>query len=607
MAEYLADLPVENQKEEAYDFPDEQVLATELGVWTMYFDGASNQKGFGIGVLLVSPDGDHIPISVKLDFEVTNNAAEYEACLIGLQAAKSIKIKELRVYGDSSLIINQVSQKWRVRSEALAPYQSRLIEMTRKFREVTFAYLPRDENQFADALAKLASMINIPEDTPTAPITIERRHQPAYCNALEIDTVEAEPWYKDIQHYIRHKEYPPNSDARAQRALRTLASHYFENRGELYKKTDSGISLLCISKEQANVLLEELHGGECGPHMNGRALYKMIQRMGYYWSTMEGDCHKFVRKCHKCQIYANLQHQPPSYLYTLTSPWPFSIWGIDIIGKITPKGTGGHEYVLVAVDYFTKWVEAASYAKITAKHVAKFIISNIICQYGIPHEMISDQGSHFKAEVEELFEKYKIQHHQSSPYRPQANRAVEAVNKTITTIIEKMATNYRDWPNKLHFALWGYRTSIRTATGATPYSLVYGTEAVLPAEIAVPSLRIVAESEIPEADWAKARYDELVGMDERRLKALHNIQQYQKRIAKAFNKKVKPRDIKEGDLVLKQRRAPIQDPRGKFRPNWEGPFIVKSITPRGAVRLVKEDGVELYNYTNLDQLKRYYA
>lgn len=300
MTEYLADLPVENQKEEAYDFPDEQVLATELGVWTMYFDGASNQKGFGIGVLLVSPDGDHIPISVKLDFEVTNNAAEYEACLIGLQAAKSIKIKELRVYGDSSLIINQVSQKWRVRSEALAPYQSRLIEMTRKFREVTFAYLPRDENQFADALAKLASMINIPEDTPTAPITIERRHQPAYCNALEIDTVEAEPWYKDIQHYIRHKEYPPNSDARAQRALRTLASHYFENRGELYKKTDSGISLLCISKEQANVLLEELHGGECGPHMNGRALYKMIQRMGYYWSTMEGDCHKFVRKCHKC-------------------------------------------------------------------------------------------------------------------------------------------------------------------------------------------------------------------------------------------------------------------------------------------------------------------
>ena len=88
-------------------------------------------------------------------------------------------------------------------------------------------------------------------------------------------------------------------------------------------------------------------------------------------------------------------------MFTFTSPWPFSTWGIGKIGKITPTGTGGHEFILVAIDYFTKWVEAASYPKLTAKHVALFIERNIICRYGVPHEMISDNGTHFQAECEE--------------------------------------------------------------------------------------------------------------------------------------------------------------------------------------------------------------
>lgn len=130
-----------------------------------------------------------------------------------------------------------------------------------------------------------------------------------------------------------------------------------------------------------------------------------------------------------------------------------------------------------------------------------------------------------------------------------------------------MVEIYRDWPEKLPFALWGYRTSIRTSTGATLYSLVYGMEVVLPIEIEVPSLRIMVECQIAEADWQQSRFEELILFDERRLKALYHIQGYQRRIAKAFNKKVKFRNLKEGDMVLKDNRAPIHDPRGKFRPN----------------------------------------
>ena len=110
-------------------------------------------------------------------------------------------------------------------------------------------------------------------------------------------------------------------------------------------------------------------------------------------------------------MHEDLIHVPRSALHALTSPWPFSVWGINIIGKISPKSSSGHEYILVAIDYFTKWVEATSYAGLTAARVAKFIILHIIYRYGVPHELISDRGEHFKGEVDTLVQEYGIQHH----------------------------------------------------------------------------------------------------------------------------------------------------------------------------------------------------
>ena len=113
-------------------------------------------------------------------------------------------------------------------------------------------------------------------------------------------------------------------------------------------------------------------------------------------------------------------------------------------------------------------MEVASYARLTAVRVAKFIKSHIIYQYGVPHELISDKGVHFKGEVDTLIQKYGIQHHRSFAYRPQTNGAVEAANKNIKRILRKMVETSRDWLEKLPFALWAYCTSFRTSTGDTP-------------------------------------------------------------------------------------------------------------------------------------------
>ena len=123
---------------------------------------------------------------------------------------------------------------------------------------------------------------------------------------------------------------------------------------------------------------------------------------------METDCCQFVQRCLECQIHGDLIHVPPSELHALTSPWPFSVWGIDIIEKISLKSSSGHEFILVAIDYFTKWVEVALYARLTSAGVASFIRSHIIYRYGVPHELISDRGVHFRVEVDTLVQRYGI-------------------------------------------------------------------------------------------------------------------------------------------------------------------------------------------------------
>ena len=158
----------------------------------------------------------------------------------------------------------------------------------------------------------------------------------------------------------------------------------------------------------------------------------------------------------------------------------------------------------------------------------------------------------------------------------------------------------------LPFALMAYRTSIRVSTGATPYSLVYGTEAVLPIEVEIPSLRVLAEAELEEAEWVQKRIEQLNLVDEKRLTAVCHGQLYQQRMARAFNKRVRPRSFQEGNLVLKKVLPNVRDHRGKFAPGYEGPFIVKRVLTGGALSLARVDGPDLKDPVNSDAVKLYY-
>ncbi|XP_070014505.1 uncharacterized protein [Nicotiana sylvestris] len=228
----------------------------------------------------------------------------------------------------------------------------------------------------------------------------------------------------------------------------------------------------------------------------------------------------FVRKCHGCQTHAYMIKVPPNELNATSSMWPFAAWGMDVIGPIKPAASNGHRFILVVIDYFTKWVEAASYKAVTKKFVADFVCDRIICRFGIPKSINTDNGSNLNSDLmKSICETFKIKHKNSTAYRPKMNGAVEATNKNIKKILRKMIEKHRQWHEKLSFALLGYYTTVRTSTEATPYMLVYGTEAVIPAEVEIPSLRIIQDAKLDDVEWVKNRYDQLALIYGKRMNA----------------------------------------------------------------------------------------
>ncbi|XP_070029336.1 uncharacterized protein [Nicotiana sylvestris] len=165
-----------------------------------------------------------------------------------------------------------------------------------------------------------------------------------------------------------------------------------------------------------------------------------------------------------------------------------------------------------------------------------------------------------------------------------------------------MLEGSRQWHEKLPFALVGYRTIICTSVGATPYLLVYGTEAVIPAEIEIPSLRIIVEAEIDDVEWVKTRLEQLSLIDEKRLAAVCHGQLYQQRIARAYNKNVRPRKFEVSQLVLRRILLHQAEAKGKFAPNWQGPFVVTRVLSNGALYLTNVEGKCVEMAINSDQL-----
>ena len=262
------------------------------------------------------------------------------------------------------------------------------------------------------------------------------------------------------------------------------------------------------------------------------------------------DAQAYVKAYDKCQRFSNLIRQPSEELTPMTAPWSFAQWGLDIIGPF-PTALRQLKFLVVGIDYFTKWVEVEPLATITEKSICTFVWRNIICRYGIPRVLVSNNGKQFdNSAFRDFCLELGIKNHYSSPAHPQANGQVEVTNRTLLKIIKTRLEGAKGiWPNELPSILWAYRTTTRTMTREIPFRLTYGSDAVILAEVGLTSYRVENYTEDKNEEAMRLQLD-LV--DEARATAEQRLARYQNLMSKHYNSKVRHRDFQIGDLVLRK-------------------------------------------------------
>ncbi|KAG9450560.1 hypothetical protein H6P81_010525 [Aristolochia fimbriata] len=352
LANFLPDHPVPAEWELTEEFPDEEIFLVEvLPPWEMYFDGAAWRNGAGGGVLFVSPKKDLLPYSFVLTQICSNNEAEYQSILLGLGIAVEMQLPQLNIYGDSALVIKQLTGEFEVKKPELKPLWRYAGELLAHIPEVSLHYVPRSENGPADALAGIAaSLAHLDEPPNRVPVCEQWVIPPPAEEEIGEELTEeieeslpvsasqnhTEDWCEPIINFLRHSTLPVDLRERVQirrNSLCAFLSTAYCHRRRSYE----GLLLRCLSKQEGLQVLKEIHSGICGAHQAGPKLHLQVKRLGYYWPTMLRDAIEMARTCKPCQFHADYIHQPLEPLHPTVASWPFEAWGMDIIGPITPK------------------------------------------------------------------------------------------------------------------------------------------------------------------------------------------------------------------------------------------------------------------------------
>ncbi|XP_015949271.1 uncharacterized protein LOC107474180 [Arachis duranensis] len=467
--------------------------------WRLHVDEDSNQKFGGAGFILESPAGVVYEQSIKFEFPVSNNQAKYKALLEGLTLAREVGATRLEVCSDSQVVTSQVNGSYQAKDSLLQKYLEKVRELSNQFKQVTIQHVPRERNTRADLLSKLAST------------------KPGVGNRSLIQGMLKEPavtlhltkigpsWLDPLVDFLESGKL--SDDKKAAKALRREAAKYATIQGQLFKKGLSQPLLKCLHPEQTDYVLREVPTT---------------------LSMME-DSKKFVKKCVKCQENANFHRTPASELSLLMSSRPFAQWGVDLLGPF-PVGLGQVKYLIVAINYYTKWIEAEPLASISSSNCRKFM-----WRQGLKGRLGDKKGA---------------------------------------------------WTDELASVLWSCRTTEQSSTGETPFRLTYGVDAMIPVEIGEPSPRLLLKG------VEEAVKKDLV--DEAREMAHLTEVALKQRMALRYNAKVLKREFGKNDLVLRRNDIGLlTQGEGKLAANWEGPYRVKEVLGKGAYKLEKLDGKEI--------------
>jgi transposase InsO family protein len=261
---------------------------------------------------------------------------------------------------------------------------------------------------------------------------------------------------------------------------------------------------------------------------------------------------KVIPNCNDCQFFEKQTTKHANPLRSVDLSWPFAIWGINIVG-ILPTTLRGFRFLFIAIDTFTKWMEALPVVNITQEATVKFL--QIIYRFGVPRRVLTDNRTQFKgAKFVRCCANFGIHHQPSLAAHPQTSGQVEWANRLIlqgmkTRMFHDLEGRGRNWHKEMPSVLWPLRTNVNRAIRDTPFNMVYGAEAMLPPKIYLESARV---AHFNAEDQANARKFDSDLLEERCNTTLANMRKYQASLKRYYNKSVVPRELNIGDLVLKK-------------------------------------------------------
>jgi ribonuclease HI len=582
-------------------------------VWTIHCDGAWCHAGAGAAAVITSPTGVKHRYAARLSFALesdrcTNNIVEYEAVILGLRKLRALGVTTYIIRTDSKVVAGQVEKDYAAKDPALMQYLAAIRSLERQFKGFILQHVDHAKNEEADALAKAAARGEaLPSDVFYHVIGTPAVRSPEglqITNDSEghriVNLIMTKDWRAPITLFLQGYYHP--TDINEAKRLKHRSWDFALIEGQLYKKGVSQPMLKCVTETEGIQILREVHSGTCGSHAGPRALAAKVIRQGFYWPAMICAANRVTRSCEACQKFSPRSGSPSQFTKLIAHTWPLQRWGLDIVEPL-PTAQGNLKFTFVAVEYFTKWIEARAVSTITSKTAQKFFWQNIVCRFGVPSELTVDNGKQFDSQdFKDFCLSIGTKLAFASVYHLQSNGVVERANGKIFTAVKKMLLDDKKgkWADLLPEAVWALNTTECRATGFTPFRLLYGSEAMTPQEIKHGSPRTVT-SAVPDVDEPTSK--DLIDGD--RVFALQALNKYQAQTKAWRNHTVIPREFNEGDLVLV--RTARTESRGKLEPKWEGPFIVKTKASPSAYRLTTQSSEDLEHSWNIDNLRNFFV